>query len=129
MGEDLLLFALEKGGTKRPPNWDRGYEVIDLLPQDRLLDILERDGEDLEDFGSREEAATAIRTRLGNGLDQLKDAWEGEHRFGCLIYLARSRVLVLGGGSWGDEPFEGFNDVNTLWCVPEILRGAGFRVL
>ena len=126
MGAELILFAVEIGGVKQKPNWRKGQERIASMSQKDLLGVWRSyHGQEIDE--DHAELADQVRGQLENGLKQLEDAWNGCHRYGNLLQLKRSRVLALGGVSWGDEPFEGWKDVDLLGYAGDLLEEVGFR--
>jgi hypothetical protein len=115
MGCDLIVGALEMAKGKEP-DWAAAEQVLDQLTDEECLRTMgELDGY-LEEEGSpeREEAKTGFRSRMREALEVLHRMWDGGHRCAVLCPLSASRVLIFGGGSWGDDPFEGYLDVAAV---------------
>jgi hypothetical protein len=126
MGEDLILFAVEIGGKKQQPKWKRGADLVAAMTEQELLVVWhDRNGGETDE--DHPELAEQVRRQLLHALQQLEDAWNGDHRYGCILHFRRSRVLAMGGVSWGDDPFEGYEDVDLLSYAGDLLEQVGFR--
>jgi len=58
-----------------------------------------------------DEEVDAFRAQLGEALDDLQSMWENGHRCAVVRECSGGNVLIFGGLSWGDDPFEGYTDV------------------
>jgi hypothetical protein len=103
--------------------------AIDAIPEERLLYGSFLDAIDPSEHLSDERPAPAeVRAYLKRGALE----YASSHRM-AVEYQMRGTALVFvfaGGGSWGDDPFDGFDDlcgfVNLCEMVDAVADAAGF---
>jgi len=122
MGADLLVACFELDGTKTTPNWDAGLAAIETWkPTEQDLAYI---GE--QSSGDEEMSEAEAKQLVRDACSELQDMWSGQHRCATRITLRRSQVLVAGGLSWGDEPFEGWSLLGVLDAAGPVMQAAGF---
>lgn len=141
MGCDLLVSVFEIG-KKQEPNWKRAKATlkkataneleqafcrgVQLDPPDAWQTYLQHEGEVLpEQRELSRRLAEKGREFATKGLSTLKEMWARQRRDAVLIDLAKSRVLIAGGTSAGDPPFEEYDEVMTAIELG-LLGTAGF---
>lgn len=118
MGMDLLVGAVA-WHKDTPLDAEPGRVWIDLAP----IQKLDPDG-DYITAGVVSESE--FRERLKQDLELLVSEARGvrDRRDVMVLYFGEWRILLTGGGSWGDSPTEFFDILQDLpW---EALRRAGF---
>ena len=129
MGMDLIGtgFTIR---TDRKCDLDAIGRAIDAIPDERLRDddfisALDPSG------GWMPENIDDVRGVLKAGAREYDSAMDG-HRM-SLAYPVRGTALLFvwaGGGSWGDDPFEGFSElcsfIELCSLVGEVGAAAGF---
>ena len=112
MGCDLIIGALEVDKDK-VPDWDAARQTLAALTFEQCSGTIEELLMETPEPGTPEqdEIMVEFRERMVSALDSLQSMWGGGHRCAVLIRLRASDVLVFGGGSWGDSPFAGYEDV------------------
>ncbi len=138
MGADLLLATIPLDASKAP-DWDAAQAAIDALTVEAYERDLHPDGvvsderigwdellggeyyDDLSDPEQREalaEQLEGVRGRLATDLKELRDVLApcGYLRDLVTIHVRGVKLVVAGGMSWGDEPCEGFGQINRLWA-------------
>ena len=142
MGCDLLVSVFEIG-KKQEPNWDRAgaklNEATSTQFREAFCGAVQLDPSDAWDVYSGEKLEVAVpegeeldrwlaekgRKFATKGLATLKDMWARRRRDAVVIDLAKSRVLIAGGTSAGDPPFEEYDEAMTAIGLG-LLRAAGF---
>jgi len=125
MGADILIM---NWWTSRKPadiDWDAGHVVIDTLD----IDDLDPSGFEEYDEGD-DELSTPVLDRLRKKahqtLTEYAALWrqEDDRRDVAVYQMGPLAVMTSGGMSWGDDPTEGFRDMNDM---PEkALEACGF---
>lgn len=128
MGADLCVGMLEMAKGKEP-DWAAAKAVIDALSDERCAEIIENSsiGIDAEP-GTPEwrDEIDVFKVRLHHALDELQCMWEGGHRCAVVRGCSGGNVLVFGGLSWGDDPFEGYSDVCAVADLTWVAAGGSF---
>ncbi len=113
MGADLIVGVLEMEKGKAP-DWGAAKAVIDQAP----VEVLEKMSADyFGDFDAEpgtpewDTEVSEFRKRLMRALDELQCMCEGGHRCAVVRECSGGTILIFGGLSWGDDPFEGYNDI------------------
>lgn len=128
MGADLLLWYAELAPDKTV-DWRGAGRAFNRLDESNLLEIWcqVNDDEAPADPEKRKNVIEEARGGIRRALRIVKAGARGRHRsFDTILTSTGSWLLVCGGPSWGDDPFEGFSDLAWLdWgCV---LGAAGFE--
>lgn len=141
MGCDLLVSVFEIG-KRREPNWKRAEAALKKATTTRLEEAfclgVQLDSSDAwkaycQNAGEVLPEERQLTRRLAQkgrefaekGLSTLKEMWAGKRRDAVVIDLAKSRVLIAGGTSAGDPPFEEYDEVMTAIELG-LLGAAGF---
>ena len=68
-----------------------------------------------------------LRVAELDGLELWRQAWDGRLRTSSLCELKDgTHILLVGGLSWGDEPFDGYHDM-AFAAATAALEVAGFN--
>ena len=149
MGQELLVTVLETG-LKTKINWRRAHKKLATIKDDKLIEALagalqENPTEvmDLESAGGQQkfrlskplsehtkDEQNAILARVARdyavlGLTTLQEMWNEDHRQAVSRNLKKSAVLIIGGNSYGDAPFDDYDQVVTALEL-DLHRTAGF---
>ena len=133
MGADLLTLYAAASSDKVWSNidWEAAKKCIadadEEILRDAASDLMGWHGAEDGEPEEEGESIDDIRKAALEGLDLWKEAWGGgAFRFSNMFTLTNgSMVLVVGGISWGDEPFEGFNQMHLATQLGA-LDAAGF---
>ncbi|MBP1774879.1 MAG: hypothetical protein H6Q86_885 [candidate division NC10 bacterium] len=127
MGADLIVGMLEMAKGKEP-DWNAAEVVIDQLSYDKSAEIIENLGWTPARPGDSgwDEALSAFKARMYVALDALKCMWGNGHRCGVVRGCSGGKVLVFGGLSWGDDPFEGYSDICAVADLTWKAAGGSF---
>ena len=127
MGADLIVGMLEMAKGKEP-DWNAAEAVIDSLPPERCAELLENLDGGLGDQGTPEwdEALSEFKARMYVALDELKCMWGNGHRCAVVRGCSGGNVLVFGGLSWGDDPFERYSDICAVADLTWQAAGGSF---
>lgn len=124
MGADMMVAAIWMNQRKKP-DFENGKKHIEKLKELPVLKWPARIVTELGNcFGTPLEPAPLIETLLGN-LESLELAWEGNHREATFIDVAKKRILVTGGLSWGDAPTDLFREIDHL-VAAGVTKACGF---
>jgi hypothetical protein len=120
MGADMLLWTMPLRMGEEP-DWTAGAIIVAKLEatplkdwpedyRDRYVQGLEEAEAKAEDKAAAASAEAKQRAKevadLRKALDEVQQAWAGNHREGTSIQVAGYDILVTGGLSWGDPPTE-----------------------
>ena len=129
MGMDLIGVGFTIR-TDRKCDLDAIGRAIEALPDERLddadfIDALDPSGAGM-DFTPEE-----LRDYLNQGAEEFDSASLG-HRMSIAYPVQGTALLFIwtGGGSWGDDPFDGFTPlcyfINLCSMVDDVREAAGF---
>lgn len=130
MGADLITVGYTRDETfPLVPGTVKAF--VDAIPDDELLahkDLLDSAGRlDLEDEDADD--ASIIRGWLLAGVDELIYAEHGRYTNSWAIPGTSLRFYVAGATSWGDGPFEGYDELCILLdahtVIPELAEYTG----
>lgn len=142
MGADLIAVVLETGKRTRP-RFAKARKALQEKPDAELVkglsEALQLDESEMaERFMEgtppehREDAARRrgilaekARQYAQTGLRVLEEMWNGEWRIAVTRKLKNSQVLIFGDTSWGDPPFDEWDEVITALALG-LHKAAGF---
>jgi hypothetical protein len=122
-----LILQVFEIGRDRKPRWAAAQEKLRKLTDDQLVKGLELGLQDKyeEFYENRAEAVAAARARAANGLKAVRSMWNEEWRISARVRLRRSDVLIVGDRTWGDPPYEEYEDVEVARALG-LPAAAGF---
>lgn len=122
MGADLILaIAVTEKDWKRPETWEITRKVSEWVSgktNDELEDMYLKSDVDDESPSADEwiETLTEVVVSAGDALAGYRDV--------SIWHVGDLMIWVVGGTSWGDDPSDGFSDLNRAWSLDD----AGFPI-
>lgn len=144
MGADLILIVLETGKAGRL-RFARARKKLEKISDNDLVEglcgalQLGRDrvwetyvkpeggqGELFEGDEKKAELIAKMAKRYAEaGLDTMEEMWKGLRRDAVVVRLKNSRALITGSRTWGDPPFDGYDEFMTALGLG-LHKEAGF---
>jgi len=143
MGADMIIECFweeinAKGLPVKKPDWKKGKAKIKELCSKWLadgelpseVDFLANGDKFLHRFEGGvytiEDQVASVQVKLIESLEEIKQAYTGNHRELTSLEFRPYRVFITGGMSWGDSPSTLFNTLQTLTEL-EILEATGLN--
>ena len=126
MGMDMLTI----GYTTRPvPEYSK--EALLAIVSAFTTKWLEENIDAIDESGCYE-SVDELRRAIDQGAEEFDALATGSHRMGVNYGIPGTTLwfTVSGGGSWGDDPYEGWSELGIFirTCIqsPELAEAAGF---